>query len=62
LRISDNGKGYDPPADEQGMGNINIKSRVELYFGSVAIVSKPGEGYELKVILPLKGRKNKQVP
>jgi PAS domain S-box-containing protein len=62
LRISDNGKGHDLLADEQGMGNINIKSRAELYVGSVTIISKPGEGYELKVVLPLNGRMNKQVP
>jgi signal transduction histidine kinase len=45
LLISDNGKGCI----------INIKSRAELYGGNVTIVSKPGKGYELKVVLPLNG-------
>lgn len=54
LYISDNGKGCDMAYEKQGLGIINIKSRVELYNGSVSITSKPGEGYELKVLLPLK--------
>jgi len=37
------------------VGIINIKSRAELYRGKVTIVSKPGEGYELNVVLPLVG-------
>jgi PAS domain S-box-containing protein len=53
LHISDNGKGHDLLADENGVGNMNIRSRVELYRGSVTIVSEPGKGYELKVVLPL---------
>jgi PAS domain S-box-containing protein len=55
LVISDNGKGCDILKEKTGVGIINIKSRAELYNGSVVIVSKTGEGYELKVILPLNG-------
>jgi len=54
LVISDNGEGCDMAAKKTGVGIINIKSRAELYHGSVTIVSKPGEGYELKVVFPLK--------
>jgi len=53
LLISDNGKGCEPSEKKSGVGIINIKSRVELYHGSVAIVSNPGQGFELTVILPL---------
>ena len=53
LLISDNGEGHNVLEEEKGVGNINIKSRVELYHGSVTIVSNPGEGYELKVVLPM---------
>ena len=52
LAISDNGNGCDVSAEKAGVGIINIKSRAELYGGTVAITSKPGEGYELKVMLP----------
>jgi len=51
LSISDNGKGCDVLQEKAGVGIINIKSRAELYGGTVAITSKPGEGYELKVML-----------
>jgi len=58
LVISDNGDGCDINIlkEKKGVGVINIKSRTELYDGNVTIVSKPGEGYELKVVLPLSGR------
>jgi PAS domain S-box-containing protein len=52
LAISDDGKGCDVSAEKAGVGIINIRSRAELYGGTVAITSKPGEGYEMKVILP----------
>jgi PAS domain S-box-containing protein len=52
LLISDNGIGCDLSAVKNGVGIINITGRAELYQGRVAILSKPGEGYELKVVLP----------
>jgi PAS domain S-box-containing protein len=53
LLISDNGKGFDILKQTNGVGIINIKSRAELYHGNATIISEPGKGYELKVILPL---------
>ena len=53
LRMSDNGKGCDMLKEKKGVGIVNIKSRADLYNGSVTIVSKPGEGYALKVVLPM---------
>src|SRR5436190_5528 len=53
LLISDNGKGCDPDKEKKGVGIINIRTRAELHQGRIAIVSKPGEGFELKVVLPL---------
>ena len=55
LVISDNGNGCDILKKENGVGIANIKSRAELYNGTVTTVSKPGEGYELKVVLRLNG-------
>jgi PAS domain S-box-containing protein len=57
LYISDNGKGCDMNKRKKGVGIRNILSRVELYKGSLAIESKPGQGYELKVVLPLNSDK-----
>ena len=56
LLISDNGEGCGILKEKNGVGIINIRSRTELYNGRVMIVSNPGEGYELKVVLPLKGQ------
>ncbi len=52
LAISDNGKGCKISKEKKGVGIINIKSRTELYGGRVLIKSKPGKGYELKVVIP----------
>jgi PAS domain S-box-containing protein len=54
LLIADDGEGCDVLKEKTGVGIINIKSRAELNGGTVRITSKPGEGYLLKVILPLK--------
>ena len=53
LLITDNGSGCDILNEKKGVGIINIKSRAELNNGYVTVVSKPGEGYELKVVLSL---------
>jgi len=51
--IFDNGKGNDLSQPNKGVGILNIISRAELCHGKVIIASKPGQGYELKVTLPL---------
>jgi len=53
LLISDNGNGCDILKEGKGVGIMNIKSRAELYNGSVTTISNPGEGYALKVALRL---------
>jgi two-component system sensor histidine kinase UhpB len=52
LLITDNGGGCDVLKKTKGVGIINIRSRTEAYRGNLSIVTKPGEGYELKVALP----------
>lgn len=52
LAVSDNGKGHKKSKDASGVGIINITSRTELYGGRISIASKPGKGYELKVVIP----------
>ena len=51
LIIADNGTGDDTGKKSNGVGIRNIISRAELYNGTVTITSRPGKGYELKVIL-----------
>lgn len=51
LRLTDDGKGFDPRARRKGVGISNIISRAELYNGKVEIESAPGKGCRLEVIL-----------
>ncbi len=53
LNIRDNGIGCDISKEKNGVGIINIGSRADLYNGSATIMSSPGEGYALNVVLPL---------
>jgi PAS domain S-box-containing protein len=62
LLISDNGQGCDLLKAKMGMGIIHIISRAELYHGKLTTISKPGEGYELKVVLSLDRRTNFSLP
>jgi PAS domain S-box-containing protein len=62
LLISDNGQGCDLLKAKMGMGTINIISRAELYKVNITTVSKPGEGYELKVVFSLNERINMLLP
>ncbi|TAL51305.1 MAG: PAS domain S-box protein [Chitinophagaceae bacterium] len=59
LLISDNGASCDLLKEINGVGIMNIKSRTELYDGNVTILSKPGGGYKLKVVLPFNSHINK---
>jgi two-component system, NarL family, sensor histidine kinase UhpB len=54
LIISDNGVGFDTTARRSGIGLKNIKNRARLYGGAVKIISSPGQGCTLKVIIPVK--------
>ncbi len=53
LLISDNGTGDSSIKKLNGVGIKNIRSRADLYNGTVTITSNPGKGYELKVVLCL---------
>jgi PAS domain S-box-containing protein len=53
LVVSDNGMGCKLNILSKGVGIRNITSRAELFNGTVHVVSMPGEGYELTVLLPL---------
>ncbi len=53
LLISDDGDGCDVVEKKKGVGIINIKSRAELYGGKVSVITRPNEGYVLKVVIPV---------
>jgi len=51
--ISDNGSGFDLQTIKPGMGLKNIRSRAELLNGKAEIITSPGKGCKLKVIIPI---------
>jgi len=52
LMASDNGIGCTDLPRKTGVGIINIRSRAELYGGSVLVSTKPGKAYKFTVTLP----------
>ena len=44
IEIRDNGKGFDTSKRETGIGLRNIRSRLQVYSGSLIIESSPGKG------------------
>jgi two-component system sensor histidine kinase DegS len=63
LLIKDDGNGFDltmladkkRERSESGFGLEGMRERVELLKGSMNIHSKPGEGTEIKISIPLSG-------
>jgi signal transduction histidine kinase len=55
LEIADNGKGFDMEAiqDQGGMGMVSIRERVQALHGEYSITSKPNEGTQVWVRVPL---------
>lgn len=49
LTVHDNGNGFDPAVAVSGTGLHNIRSRAEMFRGTVDIVSSPGKGTEASV-------------
>jgi two-component system, NarL family, sensor kinase len=52
--IKDDGKGFNPPTDNQlkGTGLINIKARAKLLNGKANILSEPGQGTCIHLSIP----------
>ncbi len=53
LVIKDNGIGFEPRKKGKGIGLHNILSRVEMQNGNMEIISSPGAGCTLKIVMPL---------
>lgn len=53
LSITDDGVGFNLSEKSKGIGLKNISSRVEFYSGSLRIITAPGKGCTLEVIIPV---------
>ncbi len=53
LKITDNGKGFDPFLIKKGLGITNIHNRAENFGGNAEIISLPGKGCSWHISVPL---------
>jgi signal transduction histidine kinase len=53
LIITDDGQGFDLNTVKKGQGLKNMRSRAELLNGTTEMITSPGNGCKLKVIIPL---------
>jgi len=52
ITVRDDGKGFDPMAASGGFGLKRIRDRVELFGGSLEIISARGRGTEVRAAIP----------
>ncbi|MBA2744623.1 MAG: PAS domain-containing protein [Flavisolibacter sp.] len=55
IQVSDNGKGFNTAATVKGIGLRNIRSRLQVYSGSLEIDSQPGRGCTLNAVFSIVG-------
>lgn len=53
LEIKDDGQGFDSQKIRNGLGITNICNRAELFGGTAQVLSQPGKGCTVKVIMPI---------
>ena len=53
LIIKDNGRGFDPSAPQGGIGLVSMKERTEGLSGSFTVESRPNQGTQIEVTLPI---------
>lgn len=53
IKIKDDGKGFDPLVVTDRNGLRNIRSRIDKWKGSTSVITTPGNGCFIEIILPL---------
>jgi signal transduction histidine kinase len=53
LTLQDNGKGFQPNQNRSGFGLQGMQERVSMLGGQLEIVSQPGQGCQVKALLPV---------
>ena len=54
LQVKDNGNGFDVTKKKEGIGLKNIRMRAQMLNGKVEIISSPGKGCEVNVVIPFR--------
>jgi signal transduction histidine kinase/ligand-binding sensor domain-containing protein len=62
LTIHDNGRGFDPAAEPDGNGLINMRRRAARMGGTLDIATRPGAGATIHLVLPLAARRRFRLP
>jgi signal transduction histidine kinase len=60
LRVSDQGRGFDPGERADGFGLVGMRERVTLAGGTLELRSSPGEGTTIVAVLPVRRRKEQE--
>lgn len=55
ITVTDDGVGWDLKAPTAGLGLVGMRERVAALSGRVEVASAPGEGFRLKVCIPVDG-------
>ena len=55
IEVADDGQGFDPGSARTGIGLSAMRERVEGLGGKIEISSRPGEGTEVRVRVPVGG-------
>ncbi|MDQ3910288.1 MAG: PAS domain S-box protein [Actinomycetota bacterium] len=53
--VTDDGRGFDPTVAQGGVGLVGMRERVEELGGEIEVCSRPGEGTEVTVRVPVGG-------
>ncbi len=56
VRVSDEGRGFDPNADSDGFGLVGMRERITLAGGTLELQSAPGKGTTITAELPARYR------
>jgi signal transduction histidine kinase len=51
LRLADNGRGFNPSVEHEGLGLIGMKERVDRMGGRFFLRTQPGRGTEISILL-----------
>jgi signal transduction histidine kinase len=60
MRISDDGKGFNPTKPSPGLGLASMRERLRMLGGELVVSSKPGSGTELAAVVPVKASREAQ--